>query len=232
MVKPCLSLIVLLGSSSCSPIKYLGVPGYSQEVISRTIYPVRTALDVLQPSVGYGYGSGYGYGYPWALNSFGLAQPSYPSVLTGLPSLPTFQVVAPVAESVAVAKDVVEVSVEETEEDDTPTVVTIKENIDALPTPALSPFKDLLQGPPIPAGIVQATQPKFTQVLFKNPKFSPHHHSIAPEVLIQHNIQALPQFPHSHVSNSKFRSPIAPPIPAGIAQATQPIFERVHIRLH
>jgi len=226
MVKPCLSLIVLLGSSSCSPLKYLGVPGYSHEVLSPSIYPVRTALDVLQPSVGYGYG----YGYPWALNTFGLVHPSYPSVLTGLPSLPTVQVAATVADTVAVAKDVVEVAVEASEVDNTPTVVTIQEHIDALPTPAPSPFKDFLQGPPIPAGIVQATQPMFTQVLFKNPKFSPHH-SIAPEVLIQHNIQALPLLPHSQVSNSKFRSPIPPPIPAGIAQATQPIFERVHIRL-
>ena len=64
--QPCLSLIVLVSSTTCSPVNYLGVPGYSHEVISPSLYPVRTALDVLQPSLEYGHG--YGYGYPWGLN--------------------------------------------------------------------------------------------------------------------------------------------------------------------
>merc|ERR1739838_528703 len=166
MLKPCLSLIVLVGSTCCSPVNFLGVPGYSQEVISPNIYPLRTALDVLQPGLGYGYGQ-YGYGYPWALNSFGLGSLIHPSV----------QVAAPVADSVAVAKDVVDVAVEEIEED-SPSIVTIQEHIDALPTPPQSLFRDP-SGPPIPAGIVQATQPKFVQVLFKNPKLSPHLHFIS-----------------------------------------------------
>ena len=72
-LQPCLSLIVLVSSTCCSPVNFLGVPGYSQEVISPNIYPLRTALDVLQPGLGYGYGQ-YGYGYPWALNSFGLGK--------------------------------------------------------------------------------------------------------------------------------------------------------------
>ena len=80
-----------------------------------------------------------------------------------LPNTP--QVAAPVTDSVAVAKDVVDVAVEEIEED-SPSIVTIQEHIDALPTPPQSLFRDP-SGPPIPAGIVQATQPKFVQVLFK-----------------------------------------------------------------
>merc|ERR1739838_303990 len=78
MLRPCLSLIVLVSSTCCSPVNFLGVPGYSQEVISPNIYPLRTALDVLQPGLGYGYGQ-YGYGYPWALNSFGFGSLIHPN---------------------------------------------------------------------------------------------------------------------------------------------------------
>ena len=53
----------------------------------------------------------------------------------------------------------------------------------------------------------------------------------APVVTIQHNIDALPIPPQSLTSNSKFRNPIPPPIPAGIVQATQPTFEQVAIRV-
>merc|ERR1739838_113353 len=176
MLRPCLSLIVLVSSTCCSPVNFLGVPGYSQEVISPNIYPLRTALDVLQPGLGYGYGQ-YGYGYPWGLNNLGLGSFIHPSVLPSLPSIPTVLVAAPVTDSVAVAKDVVDVAVEEIEED-SPSIVTIQEHIDALPTPPQSLFRDP-SGPPSPAGIVQATQPKFVQVLFKNPKLSPHLHFIS-----------------------------------------------------
>ena len=65
---------MLVGSTTCSTVKYLGVPGYSQEVVSPSLYPVRTALDVLQPSLGYGYGHGYGYGYPWGLTGLGFGK--------------------------------------------------------------------------------------------------------------------------------------------------------------
>ena len=52
-----------------------------------------------------------------------------------------------------------------------------------------------------------------------------------PVVTIQHNIDALPTPPQSLTSNSKFRNPIPPPIPAGIVQATQPTFGQVAIRV-
>jgi len=172
MFKPCLSLVVLVGSITPSPVKYLGVPGYTQEVISPSIYQIRTALDVLQPSLG------YGYGYPWGINSLALGYPVHQPVLTNIPSIPTIQVAAPVEEPVAVSEDVVDVAVEELEEDESPSIVTIQKNIEALPTPPKSLFRDPL-GPPIPAGIVQATQPQFVQVLFKNPKLSPHHHFLS-----------------------------------------------------
>ena len=52
-----------------------------------------------------------------------------------------------------------------------------------------------------------------------------------PVVTVQHNIEALPLPPQTLVSNSKFRNPIPPPIPAGIVQATQPTFGQVAIRV-
>ena len=55
--------------------------------------------------------------------------------------------------------------------------------------------------------------------------------AVAPVVTIQHHIDALPVPPQSLVSNSKFRNPIPPPIPAGIVQATQPTFVQVTIRV-
>eukprot|EP00090_Calanus_glacialis_P007106 TRINITY_DN1556_c0_g1_i5.p1 TRINITY_DN1556_c0_g1~~TRINITY_DN1556_c0_g1_i5.p1 ORF type:complete len:171 (-),score=26.69 TRINITY_DN1556_c0_g1_i5:268-780(-) len=169
MLKPCLSLIVLVSSTTCSPVNYLGVPGYSHEVISPSLYPVRTALDVLQPSLGYGYGQGYGYGhgygygYPWGLNSLGFASsPTFqPTFFGGFSSIP--RVVTTVVDSVDVAQ-------EDTEEVAAP-VVTIQHNIDALPTPpqsltSNSKFRNPIP-PPIPAGIVQATQPTFGQVAIR-----------------------------------------------------------------
>merc|ERR1712086_491452 len=165
MLKPCLSLLVLACSSTCSPVKYLGVPGgYSQGVLSPSLYPLRTALDVLQPSIGYGYGHGYGhgYGYPWGLSNFALAPASFqPTFLGGFSSIP--RVVTSVV-------DAEEVGHEATVE------------------------------------------------------------AVAPIVTIQHTIDALPLPPRSIASNSKFRNPIPPAIPAGIVQATQPIFGQVSVR--
>ena len=54
--------------------------------------------------------------------------------------------------------------------------------------------------------------------------------AVAPVVTIQHTIDALPLPPRSIASNSKFRNPIAPAIPAGIVQATQPTFGQVSVR--
>eukprot|EP00091_Calanus_sinicus_P005775 TRINITY_DN16289_c0_g1_i1.p1 TRINITY_DN16289_c0_g1~~TRINITY_DN16289_c0_g1_i1.p1 ORF type:complete len:195 (-),score=67.19 TRINITY_DN16289_c0_g1_i1:275-814(-) len=163
MLKPCLSLLVLVSSSTCSLVKYLGVPGYSHEVVSPSLYPVRTALDALQPSLGYGYGQGYGYGYPWGLNGLGFASSAafQPAFLGGFSSVP--RVVPTVVDSVDVAQ-------ENTEEVAGP-VVTIQHNIDALPIPpqsltSNSKFRNPIP-PPIPAGIVQATQPTFGQVAIR-----------------------------------------------------------------
>lgn len=157
MLKPCLTLIVLVGSITCSTVKYLGVPGYSHQVVSPSLYPVRTALDVLQPSLGYGYGHGYGYGYGFA--SSAAFQPAF---FGGFSSIP--RVVTSVVDSADVAQ----------------------EDTGEVP---------------------------------------------APVVTIQHNIDTLPLPPQSLTSNSKFRNPIPPPIPAGIVQATQPTFGQVAIRV-
>merc|ERR1712106_223247 len=54
--------------------------------------------------------------------------------------------------------------------------------------------------------------------------------AVAPIVTIQHTIDALPLPPRSIASNSKFRNPIPPAIPAGIVQATQPTFGQVSVR--
>jgi len=53
----------------------------------------------------------------------------------------------------------------------------------------------------------------------------------APVVTIQHTIDSLPLPPNSLGSNSKFRNPLPPAIPAGIVQATQPTFGQVAIRV-
>merc|ERR1711874_705604 len=52
-----------------------------------------------------------------------------------------------------------------------------------------------------------------------------------PVVTIQHTIDSLPLPPNSLGSNSKFRNPLPPAIPAGIVQATQPTFGQVTIRV-
>merc|ERR1712013_218624 len=173
MLKPLIPLVVLIGTSSCLPQLFLGYPGYShqvvspgysQQIVSPSLAPLRTALDVLQPS--------YGYGYPWGVSTSHTASPIFSTVF------PTIENIATVT-TVAVGKDGVEVvddtedGAEINEEEDSPSIVTIKENISSLPSPSPALFRDP-SGPPIPAGIVQATQPKFVQVLFKNPKLSPH----------------------------------------------------------
>merc|ERR1712013_609366 len=184
MLKPLIPLVVLVGTSSCLPQLFLGYPGYSHQVVSPgyshqvvspgyshqvvspSLAPLRTALDVLHPS--------YGYGYPLGVSTSHTASPIFSTVF------PTIENIATVT-TVAVGKDsddtetveVVDDTAEIIEEEDSPSIVTIKENISSLPSPSPALFRDP-SGPPIPAGIVQATQPKFVQVLFKNPKLSPH----------------------------------------------------------
>jgi len=184
-MKAMVSLIVLQSAVFCSAataVKFLGVnplavPGlsYAQESVSPSIYPLRTALDVLQPSVG------YGYGYPWGLSGYYPQYPAAPviafqspvissSVAAPAKTVPVAVVETPV-ETPAVV-DTVDVA-EEVDADATPALgeISIREHIDALPSIPESPFRN--QAPVIPAGIVQATQPQFVQAVFKNPKLSP-----------------------------------------------------------
>jgi len=187
------SLIVMVSSSCCAQIKYLGVPAapagylgypaglsglsygvyggqptaYTAETLSPSIYPLRTALDALNTFPSY---------------APGFRVPSYPfsnapAVMTPITDV---DVVAPiqVAPPLPVFEDpnmvkAVDVAEEETDEDTSITagLITVAEEIDSLPSPPTSLFRDPI--PVIPAGIAQATQPVFHQQLFKNPKFSP-----------------------------------------------------------
>ncbi|XP_023336043.1 uncharacterized protein LOC111707219 [Eurytemora carolleeae] len=110
--------------------------------------------------------------------------PFQPSVLVS-PGPVSFssEVKAPAEKSVidqAPFSDTIEVGLEDTK--DTPAkgeYVTIKETLDSLPDIAFSKpalgFRGAPQPPPIPAGIVQSTQPKFSQILFKNDKLAQHY---------------------------------------------------------
>merc|ERR1719206_481269 len=143
-------------------------PGYSHQVVSPSLAHLRTALDVLQPS--------YGYGYPWGVSTSHTASPIFSTVFPSIENIATVTTVAvgkDGVDTVVDTEDGVDVAAEIIEEQDSPSIVTIKENISSLPYPSPALFRDP-SGPPIPAGIVQATQPKFVQVLFKNPKLSPH----------------------------------------------------------
>merc|ERR1711973_641500 len=194
-MKACISLIVMVGSICCSPVNFLGVPGpqlgllgypgyagysglpytlyggqpliYGAETVSPSIYPFRTALDVLNTLPD----------YPTVARvpSFSslTTLPNYPAPFPIASSGPTpFVGALPVEKSEDTSGDAVVVD-EEDEEDNAkvPGLITVAEEVDSLPAPPLSLFRD--PTPPIPAGIVQATQPKFTQILFKNPKVSP-----------------------------------------------------------
>merc|ERR1712013_503131 len=191
MLKPLIPLVVLVGTSSCLPQLFLGYPGYSHQVVSPgyshqvvspgyshqvvspSLAPLRTALDVLHPS--------YGYGYPLGVSTSHTASPIFSTVFPTIENIATVTTVAvgkdsddtETVEVVDDTEDGVDVAAEIIEEEDSPSIVTIKENISSLPSPSPALFRDP-SGPPIPAGIVQATQPKFVQVLFKNPKLSPH----------------------------------------------------------
>jgi len=185
------SLIVMVSSSCCAQIKYLGVPAapagylgypaglsglpygiyggqptaYTAETLSPSIYPLRTALDALNTFPSY---------------APGFRVPSYPfsnapAVMTDVDSVTPVQNV-PASLLVSDEPNVIEavdVASEDTDEDTSNIagLITIAEEIDSLPNPPTSLFRD--PTPVIPAGIAQATQPVFHQQLFKNPKLSP-----------------------------------------------------------
>merc|ERR1712142_64950 len=184
-MKAMVSLIVLQSAVFCSAataVKFLGVNplplpalSYAQESVSPSIYPLRTALDVLQPSVG------YGYGYPWGLSGYYPQYPAAPVIAFQSPVISSSVAAPAKTVPVAVAEtpvetpavvDTVDVA-EEVDADATPALgeISIREHIDALPSIPTSPFRN--QPPVIPAGIAQATQPHFVQAVFKNPKLSP-----------------------------------------------------------
>merc|ERR1711892_1482090 len=108
-------------------------------------------------------------GYPFSNTPAVISTPEL--VAGGLP----IQVVPaplPAPEDADVLK-VVNVASEETDDNEiaAPGLITVAEEIDELPSPPTSLFRDPI--PVIPAGIAQATQPIFHQQLFKNPKLAP-----------------------------------------------------------
>ena len=140
------------------PLKYLGP-------VSPSVFPLRTALDVLQPRLGFRFPLQLGgYGYPWS---------GYPGYLPHLHHLPHFSLTGlavertPLPEVVAPAAPVeaVDVAEEEVEEEAAPGEIVIRRPVDSLPSFPASPFRD--QRPIIPAGIAQATQPTFVHTIFK-----------------------------------------------------------------
>jgi len=183
------SLIVMVSSACCAQINFLGAPGfptgylgypafsgvpfgvyggqptvYTAETVSPSIYPLRTALDALNTFPNYATAPGFRIpGYPFSNTHTVISTPEL--VGGGLP----IQVV-PAPEDVFMA---VNVAAEETDDDEitAPGLITVAEEIDELPSPPTSLFRDPI--PVIPAGIAQATQPIFHQQLFKNPKLSP-----------------------------------------------------------
>merc|ERR1712013_263783 len=160
MLKPLIPLVVLVGTSSCLPQLFLGYPGYSHQVVSPgyshqvvspgyshqvvspSLAPLRTALDVLHPS--------YGYGYPLGVSTSHTASPIFSTVFPTIENIATVTTVAvgkdsDDTETVEVVDDTengVDVAAEIIEEEDSPSIVTIKENISSLPSPSPVLFKD------------------------------------------------------------------------------------------
>jgi len=188
-----LAVVFSLIVSSClaQPLKFLGV---DQVVADPPLALPRTALDVLHPGVGYlGHHVGLGFRYPWYSGHYyhHLRLPTYfpghhfaPApfgfnlpVHLGLPTIT--DAVAPKDEpeaAVAEVADVVDVSAEE-EGGTGGSLITIQQVVGNIPAPPTSgglTTRNPGPSPILPAGIVQGTQPKFVQVLFQNPKTSPH----------------------------------------------------------
>jgi len=179
----------MVSSACCAQINFLGVPGvptgylgypglsavplgvyggqptvYTADTVSPSIYPLRTALDTLNTFPNYATAPGFRIpGYPFS---------STPELVAGGLPIQVVPAPLPAPEDADVLK-VVDVAAEETDGNEiaAPGLITVAEEIDELPSPPTSLFRD--PTPVIPAGIAQATQPIFHQQLFKNPKLSP-----------------------------------------------------------
>merc|ERR1711953_191073 len=173
------SLIVTMVTASlceAEPVKYLGA-------VSPSLFPLRTALDVLQPSPSYtfpyhlaGYPASYYAGYYPGL----LPQAFHPQLLSfanPFAAIPTEGIIKPphasVEEVVDVAQDGVDVAEEVLESGVAPGEVVIRKPVTSLPALPTFSLDRKTQAPVIPAGIAQATQPQFVQKLFQNAKVAP-----------------------------------------------------------
>merc|ERR1711953_768438 len=161
------SLIVTMVTASlceAEPVKYLGA-------VSPSLFPLRTALDVLQPSPSYtfpyhlaGYPAGYPASYYAGYYPGLLPQAFHPQLLSfanPFTTIPTEGIIKPVAP--ASVEEVVESGV-------APGEVVIRKPVTSLPALPTFSLDRKTQAPVIPAGIVQATQPQFVQNLFQNAK--------------------------------------------------------------
>merc|ERR1711936_41318 len=166
------SLIVTMVTASlceAEPVKYLGA-------VSPSLFPLRTALDVLQPSPS--------YTFPYHLAGYppGLLPQAFPPQLLSLANpfaaIPTEGIIKPVApasveEVVDVSQDGVDVAEEVLESGVAPGEVVIRKPVTSLPALPTFSLDRKTQAPVIPAGIAQATQPQFVQKLFQNAKVAP-----------------------------------------------------------
>jgi len=192
MITIVFSLIV--SGSLAVPLNFLGVDSVAQDPSAH----YRTALNVLD-TPGHGYGYFPHAGHAGLFHGFHPLAGYYPSVsAVSAVRVPAATVpvhhhfpaspfgfsyphhFAPQLATFGVKDEVVDdvIDVEEEEEDAASAgpIVTVAESINIIPFPrfpVLTGREPSLSAPPIPSGIVQATQPKFVQVLFQNHKASP-----------------------------------------------------------
>lgn len=190
MVKSCLSLIVFVASANCAHINFLGAPGYhggfysygglpfnyyggqpltyAGETISPSIYPLRSALDVLNVPA---YATGFTSFQPTHIIEAASTAEKAETPVNTEKSVEVAVEAEADNTKVAPEENVVDVAVEEDDSSSTGALVPVKVTVGSLPAPPLSLFRDPV--PPIPAGIAQATQPQFVLTPFKNTKVSP-----------------------------------------------------------
>merc|ERR1712087_404640 len=195
---------LIVSSCLAQPLKFLGVDQVVADpplALPRTALDVlHPGVGYLGHHVGLGHLGqpvGLGFRYPWLAAGHYYHHLRLPTYIPGhhfapaslgfngfnLPvhlGLPTItDAVAPKDEPVAAVAevaDVVDVSAEE-EGGSGGSLITIQQAVGNIPAPPTSgglTSRNPGPNPILPAGIVQGTQPKFVQVLFQNPKTSPH----------------------------------------------------------